>query len=85
MQGIHEFLSRYAGLIPPDMVVRKKLAEIITKEIGYEVFDREIRIIGPIAYCMFDSIKKNSIFLKKEKILYILEQEFGKRIISDVQ
>lgn len=85
MHGIHEFLSRYTHLTPPDMVVRKKLAILIAQEIGGEISERNIRIIGPVAYCAFDGARKNAILLKKEKILGALEEEFGKRILADVQ
>jgi hypothetical protein len=85
MQLIHELLSRYTNFVPPDMVVRKKLSIILTDELHTPVSERDIRIIGPVAYCTFGSAIKNSLFLKKNSILSQLEKEFGKQIIRDIQ
>lgn len=85
MQLIHELLSRYTKLVPPDTAVRKRLASILSEELHREVQEKDIRIIGPVAYCSFDSVLKNAVFLKKDALLQRLEQELGKKILKDIQ
>ncbi|GMU73804.1 MAG: hypothetical protein AMXMBFR44_0030 [Candidatus Campbellbacteria bacterium] len=85
MQLIHELLSRYTRLMPPDMVVRKRLVQILSEELRRDVQEKDIRIIGPVAYCSFDSVFKNAVFLKKDVLLQRLEQELGKKILKDIQ
>ncbi len=85
MYNIGDFLSKYIRFTPPDMVVRKKLSKIISQETNKTISESDIRIIGPIAYCTFDSMFKNIVFMKKNTILQQLTQELGKSTIRDIQ
>jgi hypothetical protein len=85
MKGILDFLSRYKDITPPDMVVRKKLITIIEEKTSVRLQERDIRMIGPIAYCSVESGLKNMLFLKKEIILQALSETVGKNIVRDIQ
>lgn len=85
MKGILDFLSRYKDITPPDMVVRKKLISIIEEKTSIRLQERDIRMIGPIAYCSVESGLKNILFLKKGDILQQLENTLGKNIVRDIQ
>ena len=85
MKGILDFLSRYKDITPPDMVVRKKLISIIEEKTSIRLQERDIRMIGPIAYCSVESGLKNMLFLKKGDILQQLENTLGKNIVRDIQ
>jgi len=85
MQILRDFLSKYARFAPPDGVVKKHLSTILSKELNRTVLEKNIRIIGPVAYCTLESAVKNTLLFKKTTILDQLEQEVGKRIVRDIQ
>ncbi|QQR82235.1 hypothetical protein IPJ70_03055 [Candidatus Campbellbacteria bacterium] len=85
MKGILDFLSRYKDITPPDMVVRKKLIQIIEEKTSVQLQEKDIRIIGPVAYCIAESGLKNALFLKKGVILQQLEESLGKKVVRDIQ
>jgi hypothetical protein len=85
MKGITDLLERYKNFTPPDMVVRKRLAGILSDEVRRTVREKDIKIIGPVAYCTLDGLLKNIVFLKKEKILSRVKEEFGKQVVRDIQ
>ncbi len=85
MQILRDFLSKYTRFVPPDGVVKKHLSAILSKELNRTVLEKNIRIIGPVAYCTLESAVKNILLFKKTTILDQLEREVGKRIIRDIQ
>lgn len=85
MQILRDFLSKYARFTPPDTVVKKHLSGILSKELNRTIPEKNIRIIGPVAYCTLESAVKNILLFKKITILDQLEQEVGKRIVRDIQ
>ncbi|MCR4274640.1 MAG: hypothetical protein NUW02_01135 [Candidatus Campbellbacteria bacterium] len=85
MRGILDFLSRYKEITPPDIVVRRKLIDVIEEKTKIRLEGKDVRIIGPVAYCGVESGLKNMLFLKKEDILQRLEETLGKKIVKDIQ
>lgn len=65
--------------------MRRKLADIIEEKTNVRLNDRDIKIIGPVAYCAVESGLKNMLFLKKEDVLRRLEEVLGKTTIKDIQ
>ena len=85
MRLIHELLSKYTNITPPDAVVRKQLSKLIATEAVPTITEKDIRIIGPIAYCSLPSAAKNELFMKKGAVLNKLTEIFGRQVVKDIQ
>jgi len=84
--SVSNFFSRYRNLKPPAEFLKSEISLIIKDVLGVLLEPEEISIKGGvISIKTKNPLIKNSIFLKKEKILESLKQKIGQRAPRDLR
>ena len=82
MHNLRDFLEKYKLIAPSDGAIRKTLAEIVLERARVRIPERDIKIIGSVAYIESDPMIKSAIFLNQSAILEDFFQKTGKRTIT---
>ena len=85
MFNIQTFLERFKKITPPDAELRTHLSRAIKEVVGVDVAEVNIQIKNNIANLKIKPLYKSEIFIKKEKILAMMEKEIGKKILNDIR
>lgn len=84
MKGIKEFLERYKNTLLKGDFEREEIVQCIKEVSGILLKNNEFKIERFILTLHVSPIKKNHIFLYREKILLLLKEK-GVKIISEIR
>ncbi len=77
MARLNHWLAKYRRLLPPGAATRQSVKEIIKKELGIELADKDIKVQKKTVYLNLSSVLKNEIFIHREQILAELKEKVG--------
>lgn len=81
LEQITSYLQKYRTLTPSfGARFRERAAEAISREIGADISKESISMKGKTMFIQTGSAAKNTIFIKKKKILGLLNKELHCRI-----
>jgi hypothetical protein len=75
MQPLKLFLGKFKDYMPPELVVKKLVAEVVARQTGVTLASRDIQLTDYNIYFKASSAAKSEIFLKHEAIMMELEKE----------
>lgn len=85
MFSITDFFERYKHLTPPDASVRKAVVTALEKERLF-IEEKSVRVIGSIVYLESDTVFKNAVFMKKNRILESITALLGREgMVRDIR
>ena len=82
--GLGVYLSKYKNIKPPDDVVREAVVRAVGEEIGAKIEKRHVKIVRGNVVINTASHLKNTIFIKKDKILEKIKKELGKNSPKEI-
>jgi hypothetical protein len=86
MQNISALLEKFKRFSKPNIEVREAVSRTIKSEIGAIVSEKDISLKnGIVLIKTHNSVLKNEIFLKKKKILSIIQDLFRDAKIVDIK
>lgn len=85
MEQISLYLTKFAGLIPKESLVRECLAEILTRHIGVSIPVELIHLRGSTVFVDASPMIRNILFMNKENVLKELREKLVKISIQDVR
>lgn len=86
MRQISALLEKFKRFSRPNIEIREAVSRAIKSEIGAEVSEKDISVKnGIVLVKTHNSVLKNEIFLKKKKILTILQNLFNDSKIVDIK
>lgn len=85
MQNIRDLLDRYLRLAPPDTAIRRALMESIKDIVNMDIPQRDITIVGDVAYVDIDATLKSALFMRQGAILKRVEERLGRKGISAIR
>lgn len=85
MHNIRDLLDRYLRLAPPDTASRRALVESIKDVANMDVPQRDIKIVGDVAYVDIDATLKSALFMRQSAILKRVEERLGRRGLSAIR
>lgn len=75
MQHLKLFLTKFKDYVPPELVVKKLVAEVIASQTGVKLASEDIKLTDLTIHLKAGSAAKSEIFLKHEAIISELEKE----------
>lgn len=75
MQHLKFFLSKFKDYIPPELVVKRLVAEIVARQTGVKLASADIQLTNYTIYLKASPAAKSEIFIKHEAIMEELERE----------
>jgi len=86
MEKISIFLNKLKKFSRPDILTREKTAEIIEEETGFKITEKDVFIRNRTIFLkIHNSVLKNEIYLKKEKILKKIQDLSGNKNVLDIK
>ena len=85
MQNIRDLLDRYFKLAAPDTAVRRALMESIKDVANMDIPQRDIKIVGDVAYVDIDATLKSALFMRQSAILKRVEERLGRKGVSAIR
>lgn len=85
MQNIRDLLDRYFRLAAPDTAVRRALMESIKEIVNIDIPQRDIKIVGDVAYVEIDTTIKSALFMRQSAILKRVEERLGRKGVSAIR
>ncbi len=83
---ISDLLKKFQHITPPDIVVRKKIVEIVKEITNIELDKKDISVKNGVVFIKTTPIYKNEIFINKQTILSILKQKINDSVkIVDIK
>lgn len=78
MQHLKLFLTKFKDFVPPELVVKKLVQEVVEQKIGVKLTNSEIALGGGgVIYFKTRSAVKSEIFLHQEEIISELETKLA--------
>lgn len=75
MQHLKLFLTKFKDYVPPELVVKKLVAEVIARQTGVKLSGEDIKLTDYTIHLKASSAAKSEIFIKHEAIMSELEKE----------
>lgn len=75
MQHLKLFLTKFKDYVPPELVVKKLVAEVVARQTGVKLASKDIKLTSYTVYLNASSAAKSEIFLKHDGIMAELEKE----------
>jgi hypothetical protein len=80
MQHLKFFLTKFKDYVPPELVVKKLVQEVVARQTGVKLDSKDIKLTSHTVYINASSAAKSEIFINHEVIMVELEKElFGLR------
>lgn len=73
MESIKLFLGKFKDYVPPEILAKKLIQEVIERQIGLKLKSEEIQLSGPAVYFRTSPAAKSEIMIKQEAIMRELE------------
>lgn len=77
MDSIKLFLTKFKDYIPPELVVKKLVQEVVARQTGVKLATSDIQLTNYTIYLKASPAAKSEIFLKQEAIMAELEKELS--------
>lgn len=85
MFNINKFLSRFTKITPPDSEVRRCTVDIIKKEIGVSIQEKDVSVQNTVVYIKTSPAIKSRVFIKKQNIILYIKEKLGDGVATDVR
>lgn len=82
---LKDYLRKFKNLTPPDDFTRKKVCEVVQKNTNIDLLVENVKVKRGVIFIKENNTLKNSLFLKKRKILDDLQKELGKKTPKDIR
>lgn len=86
MENISSFLNKFKNIVPPERFVKEVFIRVVSNVANITILEKEITVKKNILHIQMSSLKKNELFLHKEKLLDELNKELKsyKKVIKDI-
>jgi len=87
IQNIKNFLDRFKKITPPNLSIRKAVISSVKKETGLLVGEEEVSFNSKngTVYIEKEGHLKNTLFIKKERIIKEANRKLGKGLVKDLR
>lgn len=87
IQKIKNLLDKFKNITPPDLSVRKAISSSIEKEAGLKIGVEKISFNSKngTVYIEREGHTKNTLFIKKERIIKEANKKLEKKLIKDLR
>lgn len=75
LDHLSDFFKRFKHLTPPDISIRKYVAELVNELTGVAISVEKITVSNGVVYINTSSIVKGEIYLHKETLLKRLKEK----------
>lgn len=84
MQQLGDFFAKFKNLPPPPKVIRQKITDVITQEVGGSLENDAIKIEKTVVFVHAHPVLKSEIAIKKQAILESLASKIPQRKFTDI-
>ncbi len=84
MENITSFLQKFKKILSSQGAHAYVFIEIVKDELGIKLQKKDVSVRGNVIYVRVSPASKNTIFLKKKKILDLLTEQAG-RHVTDIR
>ena len=87
IQNIKNLLERFKNITPPNASVRRAVVSSVKKEANLLIGEKEISFNSKngTVYIKKEGHLKNTLFIKKERIIKETNKELGKELVKDLR
>lgn len=77
MDAIKLLLGRFKDYLPPELVFRRLVCEVVLEKTGVNLAPKDLHLSGAAIYIKAKPIAKSEIFIKRELILAAIEERLS--------
>lgn len=83
--SLSKLLDKYKNIVPTERIIREAVEKAIKETINIELERKDISYTKGVVYVNTSTLVKNKVYLNKEKILYNLRENLGKKAPKDIR